>query len=409
MAGDYPPLFTFPVIGWAYAAYKYLFGHNRRPKPILDQLRVFQAAQGPVQMPRRNPGGSNNPNQRDPTLPSVIDEAAQRAAEGRRLLAELDRLAPLAKDAAEQRKLAVKRQQEINRGKIEAQSRESKAREAAFRRSVAQQRTRDTGIYRGGVVRPYTSGLSAGAVLIGDALYQRAMGRLKQHWKRVSHLKLNRRGALASRPLDKLHTRTNRTAAGDAGRSQQSGSGGSADPATRSVVQSAARSGTQPVNSSQTSVAGEESASSQAARQVMGQTTTLPSASVVTSSSPLLQAAQLGASAALGALLAQTPRSVASAASRAASSAATRQLSQFGNPANLPTARMLVPPGMGLTALEGEGVASAASSDPKCRCPKPEKKKKSGPRCTNPIVSRKKDGDLLTTVRKLQCPPSKPK
>lgn len=43
-----------------------------------------------------------------------------------------------------------------------------------------------------------------------------------------------------------------------------------------------------------------------------------------------------------------------------------------------------------------------------CEC-KPKRKKDTKPRCRNPVISRRKDGDVLTTKTRITCPPSRPR
>lgn len=60
----------------------------------------------------------------------------------------------------------------------------------------------------------------------------------------------------------------------------------------------------------------------------------------------------------------------------------------------------------GLTAINSPLLASGSS---RCDCPPKSPKKPKADRCTNPVVSTKRKGDLIITTRRQTCPPSKPK
>lgn len=74
--------------------------------------------------------------------------------------------------------------------------------------------------------------------------------------------------------------------------------------------------------------------------------------------------------------------------------------------------------GTGLTSLEaggvGFGLQQASIELPPsrrkggCDCP-PKRKKSSEPRCVNPVIEKKLDGDVLTIKRKIKCPSSSKK
>lgn len=52
----------------------------------------------------------------------------------------------------------------------------------------------------------------------------------------------------------------------------------------------------------------------------------------------------------------------------------------------------------------GQRQTLVAGSGGACRCPPPPKKKRGSPKCTNPVVSRRRKGDLIITTRRAQCP-----
>jgi len=69
-------------------------------------------------------------------------------------------------------------------------------------------------------------------------------------------------------------------------------------------------------------------------------------------------------------------------------------------------------PGQGLTPLEGVSVGSQPSPVPqealdKCNCPPKKRAEKDKKKCTNPIISRSRNGDIETTKKRIICPSSK--
>lgn len=289
------------------------------------------------------------------------------------------------------------RQMRADREKIEGQKKEAE-RQARTRQ---QQRTRDTGIARSRA-GAHASGLATAALVIGDALYSRAAARLDEQWRRRRRLRSNRRGALAQRSPDPVRARTGRTAAGDTGRTASSSSfpeqSGSGDATARrprhdsgTGVRSASQSGTQPQH---------ETTGSVEAKRVMESSRSLPQqATSSAAASRLAQLAQFGLPTALTSAFRSSP--AVRSASRSATSTAFSPSLRGGSGTRSPSA-------LGLTAIEAQGVQSA-SSDPRCRCPQPPKKKRREPGCRNPVISRTVKDGIRTTKVKLQCPPSKPK
>lgn len=103
-------------------------------------------------------------------------------------------------------------------------------------------------------------------------------------------------------------------------------------------------------------------------------------------------------------------RSRAGAAVRAGTRALSRSL------ASSATGAAVRGPGAALTPLNAVGVSSAQAQlsafagkpDRGCKCP-PTRKKSTTPRCRNKVISRRRDGNVLTTKTELTCPPSRPK
>lgn len=293
----------------------------------------------------------------------------------------------------------VKNEREIQKQREVARRAQQKGleKEAARKRAVREQqrtRTRDTGVF-GGRARTATSGVASGAVFLIDTLQSEYFRRIIEARRR---LRLNRRGALAQRSLDPLRSRTNRTAAGDAGRSgavrqsvpEQSGAGDATARRTGNDSGSSVRSSTQSGTQSQ-----HETARSVEAKRVMEQSRPLPQqASASRTASPLANLARLGVAHGLMSGFSTAPRA---------------RSSVLASPRTGLTSRTMTGPGnfFGLTALESQGVGSPG--DPRCRCPAAKPKKRREPSCKNPVISRTVKDGIRTTKVQLKCPPSKPK
>lgn len=398
--GDFPPLFTFPVVSVIFAIGKWLFGGGNKQAQrdkLFKQHRERNAARG------WQPG--------DNVLRANVEAEARRSAAERALQKVNETIgtlgvapwvlrAKLGKSGKlytirDVQKNVVRRDASVVKTKVEALKKEA----------ARQQRTRDTGTFTRRGIRGTTGGLADAAVFLVDTLQQESLRRLVEQQRASARVlrATNRRGALAARPLQP-RTRTNRTAAGDAGRVPRS-AGRSAS------VRSAPVAGTQPQQQAARPVATQqapgESAASREARAVLGRSATLPMGTSTYPLNPLVQAAQLG----MAAVLANPPRlsTRQSTASSGLNSLRSR-LTTGGGMGQLPTLRSGAPLSLGtrLTPLEATGVASAS-----CNCPKPKEPKKQTKerkeRCSNPVVSRSVEGDLQTTVRKLVCQPSRPK
>jgi hypothetical protein len=193
----------------------------------------------------------------------------------------------------------------------------------------------------------------------------------------------NRTGAAATRSVAKPATRGN-TAASDAQLLA---------PVNTAAAAKGLRTGGVSVTKAQTG----ESAASRAARASMAQTRALPA----------LKQGLKNAVSNAGRLATQLRLNLSSFPSvlRVASRALPARTSV------LPRTPSRTSVGLPLTSLNptllGSQVAQA-----KCDCPKPQepkRKKDSAERCTNPIISRRESGGIITTKRKLQCQPSKRK
>lgn len=219
-------------------------------------------------------------------------------------------------------------------------------------------------------------------------------------------LSVGRRGAAATRPLQSTAAGlTNRTGAKSTRAVPSTVPSTVAapvpvDPGTAAASSPAAEglgdTGSNPLTTPS------ESEESQAARDAMGSSRSLPRAS-----------ATARAPSALGQFFANlftpTPQPQGMRLSAPRVRALPRARSGVTGVRSTPApATLLAVPGQqpALTALNTQGVASAQND---CRCPSPERKKPKKERCTNPVISRSEKDGILTTKRKLQCPPSKPK
>jgi len=239
----------------------------------------------------------------------------------------------------------------------------------------------------GGTVGTYSRGSPSYANNpLRDALLQTWLSRQLDSdaaRKRLAHA-TNRRGALATRPLQS-RSATNRRGA----LAQR--------PVPRASVRSgvAARpqsgqSGQQPNTNSRTVAS--ESPESKAAHRTMEGSRSLPQqAAQQRQGNSLLQTfAQMGAPS----LFQSSPR--LATASGSVPRVPTRTVS---SPAS----------GRNSFATSNSSLAGTSQSSKECRCPKPKKTQKSKKdRCTNPIVSKTIRDGFITTKRKIQCLPFKP-
>lgn len=195
----------------------------------------------------------------------------------------------------------------------------------------------------------------------------------------------SRTGAKSTRALDPLESRT-----------------GSRD----STAKSRQRADSKPVSTtaqlpaSTDSVVIGESQASKDARQVMSEVPNLPQKQGEKSAQKTSTAQRSGVLARL--TLNLIPAALTGIRTRVQSLAAPRARARARAPAQTSVITPQIP---GLTALEAQGVSSAG--DPKCKCPKPEKKKRKEFACSNPIISRSVKDGVITIKRTLKCPPSK--
>lgn len=224
--------------------------------------------------------------------------------------------------------------------------------------------------------------------------------------RRAQSLSTNRTGAGASRSTTdaKPRSNTNRTGAG----STRPLGTGTVTPFPQPAKPGAARTsggrvGEPPVILDESGATiPRESEGSREARRKMEQTRKLPGVLQLPRSRQSFPDVRLGfpSMQQLLSRVSTPPRVRTRLPTRTSASSPTRTSSQ-------PALTSLTAPtfGTGLTPLNMQGVGSQFREDP-CKCEKPKRKKRSGPSCSNPLISRTVKDGVVTTRRKLKCPPS---
>lgn len=263
--------------------------------------------------------------------------------------------------------------------KAQALAVETAKKDSAQRAKLAAEHRRIAGSLSGGSPTADLLGI------IGTNVVLDIHERRQERDRRQRILAVGRRGGLATRPLSTTGlARTNRTGAG-ATRTLQP----VAFPASRSrlpAAVSAASLGSSGGNSLATESA---AAVAQAAATATPPTTASATRTTTTKPTPLLTTVRT--------MFTRTfPRTAPATRPRPITRATPQRQSLLNRLTNT------------IFPMTREAVGSQVA-DSKCDCPKPEKRKQSRDRCTNPIISRSVKDGIQTIKRKLQCPPSKPK
>jgi hypothetical protein len=273
---------------------------------------------------------------------------------------------------------------------------------------------------RAGVDR---SGISTGFIVIGDAILAREFKKLDAAYRRPGILGVGRRGALATRRLPSQPSRTNRRGAAATRAPQPISTPATppikAPPSTRTTTTPAAPPATAPRPATTTPPIQRPTTTAGPAPRIALPTQTRTTPRTRTAMDRALDAltrfsGRLGTRTRLAPGLRTAP---GLATMPGTTTTTPRTPPRITPPRTTPPgtrAAPLIPSALTLSNPTLLGSTSAIGSQVAtkgCECPKPKKEetKKREERCTNPIVSRRIDGDLKITTRKIVCQPSKSK
>ena len=223
-----------------------------------------------------------------------------------------------------------------------------------------------------------TGSLAFGVNYLAGAIYDRASRQLEDAWRRRQQLlATNRRGAAASRPLvNSQPGATNRTGAQ---------STRVLSPAPEPAPQPRA----QPQHADSRAVS-PQPRNAPAPRQAPAPRTSAP---------PVPRAVAVPRRSLLEWLVPSFPWSAPGVGARVVPPVPASVAQDFSQPSRLTSLNPLL--------LQSQQINPAPQEQlDKCKCPKPRKKTDKKP-CRNPVISRKRDGDVLTTKVRLTCPQSK--